>query len=79
MGTWVFRIVVIGFVCIAAGCWAAADDLQAAEALVRQFRPAPPPLDGKVEYEDLNGDGKPDVLRTTVNGFLSSGLMMTET
>lgn len=30
---------------------------------VRPFHPALPPLDGEIEFEDLDGDGDPDVLR----------------
>lgn len=50
-------------------CSVADDASESAKALIKQFRPAPPPPNGKVTYQDLNGDGKPELLRTTMNGF----------
>ncbi|TNJ46035.1 hypothetical protein KFZ70_09390 [Tamlana fucoidanivorans] len=38
------------------------------QTLITPFRFTLPPTNAKVEYEDLDGDGDPDILRTLTNG-----------
>lgn len=61
--------VVASFLILGAGFEVFGASDNPALSLIRQYRPPLPPLDAKIEYEDLNGDGKPDVLRTTMNGY----------
>jgi len=37
--------------------------------LLNSYRPSAPQTSAKVEYIDLDNDGDPDILRTTINGF----------
>lgn len=61
--------IITSLLVLAVACEASGEGINSPDVLIRQFRPPLPPVNAKVEYEDLNGDGNPEVLRTTMNGF----------